>query len=103
MASLVDSLVMLDPNALTAEFVVVLRLPADDPDRASAALDAALTAEEDAAAEQVRALVQAQRREQAELLASRQELIAVQNGKLMRWSQLPRRVYRRLRRLLRLG
>lgn len=97
---LVKDLVDLDPNARTYQFVAKFERP-DDGNRAAAeALDRSLSEEEDAAAAQVREVVEAHRREQAELLASRQELIAVQNGKLMRWSQFPRRVYRRLRRLV---
>lgn len=103
LAPLVQDLVLLDPNAATAAFVAVLERPTGANREQAAALDRALSTEEDAAAAQVRALVEAHQREQAELLQSRQELIAVQNGKLMRWSQFPRRVYRRLRRLLRMG
>ena len=100
LAPLVQDLVLLDPNAAAERFVATLELPGDASRRVAEDLERALTAEEGAAAAQIRTLVAAQQREQAELLQSRQELIAVQNGKLMRWSQFPRRVYRRLRRLV---
>ncbi|MFZ4719522.1 MAG: hypothetical protein ACOYMR_08850 [Ilumatobacteraceae bacterium] len=100
MWTLVSDLVPLDPNAATEAFVATLQLPNAANAAIAEALAQTLTDEESAAAAQVRTLVEAHQREQAELLAGRQELIAVQNGKLMRWSQFPRRVYRRLRRLV---
>ncbi len=100
---LVRDLALLDPNASTYQFVAKFERPTDENRAEAEALDHRLSTEEDATTAQLRTLVDAHQREQAELVRSRQELIALQNGRLMRYSQFPRRVYRRLRRLLHLG
>jgi 2-polyprenyl-3-methyl-5-hydroxy-6-metoxy-1,4-benzoquinol methylase len=96
-------LVLLDPNATTYVFVARLERRTPETEAVCRSLDEALSKDEDAAAAMIVDIIEARRREYHSLLDSRRELIALQNSKLMRWSQLPRRIYRRLRRLLRLG
>ncbi|MFM8266878.1 MAG: class I SAM-dependent methyltransferase [Ilumatobacteraceae bacterium] len=87
----------LDPNASTYQFVVRLERESEENRRSAAELRAALDAEEAAAADLQRRVARSFGADVKVLEQSREELIALQQTRLFRYAQVPRRLYRWLR------
>lgn len=94
-------LVALDPNAATYVFVVKAERPSADAIARADALEARLRATELAAEARMRQVAATLLEDRIVLEESRRALIALENTRLFRVAAGPRRVYARLRRLVR--